>query len=147
MSQVQLEAFFLVQNACTAFPSTLVGMLELSPPLPILPLLRVAGLSGLNTIIVQRLVYTSQSTMRRCSEDKSVLWKHKRQQGKIQGDNALHLYSTFDHAAGCFLCSLCGLPLPLKRTADQYRDRLRIHCTAPFHSTTHYLCTCNSNVK
>jgi hypothetical protein len=51
MSQVQLEAFFLVQNACTAFPSTLVSMLELSPPLPIL-LLRVAGLSGLNTIIV-----------------------------------------------------------------------------------------------
>jgi hypothetical protein len=52
MSQVQLEAFFLVQNACTAFPSTLVSMLELSPPLPILPLLRVAGLSGLNTIMV-----------------------------------------------------------------------------------------------
>jgi hypothetical protein len=52
MSQVQLEAFFLVQNACTAFPSTLVSMLELFPPLPILPLLRVAGLSGLNTIIV-----------------------------------------------------------------------------------------------
>jgi hypothetical protein len=52
MSQVQLEAFFLVQNACTAFPSTLVSMLELSPPLPILPLLRVARLSGLNTIIV-----------------------------------------------------------------------------------------------
>jgi hypothetical protein len=52
MAQVQLEAFFLVQNACTAFPSTLVSMLELSPPLPILLLLRVAGLSGLNTIIV-----------------------------------------------------------------------------------------------
>jgi hypothetical protein len=52
MSQVQLEAFFLVQNACTAFPSTLLRMLELSPPLPILPLLRVAGLSGLNAIIV-----------------------------------------------------------------------------------------------
>jgi hypothetical protein len=52
MSQVQLEAFFLVQSACTAFPSTLVSMLELSPPLPILLLLRVAGLSGLNTIIV-----------------------------------------------------------------------------------------------
>jgi hypothetical protein len=52
MSQVQLEAFFLVQNACAAFPSTLVSMLELSPPLPILLLLRVAGLSGLNTIIV-----------------------------------------------------------------------------------------------
>jgi hypothetical protein len=50
MSQVQLEAFFLVQNVCTAFPSTLVSMLELSPPLPILLLLRVAGLSGLNTI-------------------------------------------------------------------------------------------------
>jgi hypothetical protein len=28
-------------------------MLELSPPLPILPLLRVAGLSGLNTIMLQ----------------------------------------------------------------------------------------------
>jgi hypothetical protein len=53
MSQVQLEAFFLVQNACTAFPSTLVSMLELSPPLPIVLLLRVAGLSGLNTIIVK----------------------------------------------------------------------------------------------
>jgi hypothetical protein len=52
MSQVQLEAFFLVQNACTAFPSSLVSMLELAPPLPILLLLRVAGLSGLNTIIV-----------------------------------------------------------------------------------------------
>jgi hypothetical protein len=52
MSQVQLEAFFLEQNACTAFPSTLVSMLELSPPLPILLLLRVAGLSRLNTIIV-----------------------------------------------------------------------------------------------
>jgi hypothetical protein len=52
MSQVQLEAFFLVQNARTAFPSTLVTMLELSPPLPIIPLLRVAGLSKLNTIIV-----------------------------------------------------------------------------------------------
>jgi hypothetical protein len=49
MSQVQLEAFFHVQNACTAFPSTLVSMLELSPPIL---LFRVAGLSGLNTIIV-----------------------------------------------------------------------------------------------
>jgi hypothetical protein len=55
MPQVQLEAFFLVQNACNAFPSTLVSMLELSPPLPILLLLRVAGLSGLNTIIVHVL--------------------------------------------------------------------------------------------
>jgi hypothetical protein len=53
MSQVQLESFLLVQNACTAFPSTLVSMLELSPPLPILLILRVAGLSGLNTIIVK----------------------------------------------------------------------------------------------
>jgi hypothetical protein len=53
MSQVQLEAFFLVQNDSTAFPSILVNMLELSPPLPILLLLRVAGLSGLNTIIVE----------------------------------------------------------------------------------------------
>jgi hypothetical protein len=55
MSQIQLEVFFLVQNACTAFPSTLVSMLELSPPLPIFPLLRVARLSGLNTIIVHNL--------------------------------------------------------------------------------------------
>jgi hypothetical protein len=57
MSQVQLKAFFLVQNACTAFPSTPVSMLELSLPLPILPLLRVARLSGLNTIIVVSLTY------------------------------------------------------------------------------------------
>jgi hypothetical protein len=33
---------------CSAFPSTLVSMLELSPPLPVLLLLRV-GLSSLNT--------------------------------------------------------------------------------------------------
>jgi hypothetical protein len=33
---------------CTAFPSTLVSMLELSPPLPVLLLLRVGGLSRLN---------------------------------------------------------------------------------------------------
>jgi hypothetical protein len=68
MSQVQLEAFFLVQNACTAFPSTFVSMLELSPPLPILPLLRVAGLSGLNTIIVHRNVLdvTSRTAFLEC---------------------------------------------------------------------------------
>jgi hypothetical protein len=60
MSQVQLEAFFLVQNACTAFPSTLVSMLELSPPLPILLLLRVAGLPGLNSIIVTFIVLYSK---------------------------------------------------------------------------------------
>jgi hypothetical protein len=34
---------------CTAFPSTLVRMLELSQPLPVLLLLRVGGLSRLNT--------------------------------------------------------------------------------------------------
>jgi hypothetical protein len=34
---------------CTAFPSTLVSMLELSSPLPVLLLLRVGGLSRLNT--------------------------------------------------------------------------------------------------
>jgi hypothetical protein len=34
---------------CTAFHSTLVSMLELSPPLPVLLLLRVGGLSRLNT--------------------------------------------------------------------------------------------------
>jgi hypothetical protein len=58
MSQVQLEALFLVQNTCTAFPSTLVSMLELSPLLPILLLLRVAGLSGLNTVIVGIILLT-----------------------------------------------------------------------------------------
>jgi hypothetical protein len=35
--------------SCTAFPSTLVSMLELSPPLPVLLLLHVGGLSRLNT--------------------------------------------------------------------------------------------------
>jgi hypothetical protein len=34
---------------CTAFPSALVSMLKLSPPLPVLLLLRVGGLSRLNT--------------------------------------------------------------------------------------------------
>jgi hypothetical protein len=34
---------------CTAFPCTLVSMLELSPPLPSLLLLPVGGLSRLNT--------------------------------------------------------------------------------------------------
>jgi hypothetical protein len=38
-----------IENACTAFPSTLVSLLELSPSLPILLLLRVGGLSHLNT--------------------------------------------------------------------------------------------------
>jgi hypothetical protein len=33
---------------CTAFASTLVSMLELSPPLPVLLLLRAGGLSRLN---------------------------------------------------------------------------------------------------
>jgi hypothetical protein len=34
---------------CTAFPSTFVNMLDLSPPLPVFLLLRVRGLSRLNT--------------------------------------------------------------------------------------------------
>jgi hypothetical protein len=38
-----------IENACTAFPSTLVSMLELPPPLPSLLLLRVGWLSRLNT--------------------------------------------------------------------------------------------------
>jgi hypothetical protein len=38
-----------IENDCTAFLSTLVSMLELSPPLPVLLLLRVGGLSRLNT--------------------------------------------------------------------------------------------------
>jgi hypothetical protein len=38
-----------IENACTAFPSTFVSMLELCPPLPVLLLLRVGGLSRLNT--------------------------------------------------------------------------------------------------
>jgi hypothetical protein len=45
-SQVQLQK---PENACTAFPSTLVSMLKLSPPLPVLLLLHVGGLSRLNT--------------------------------------------------------------------------------------------------
>jgi hypothetical protein len=36
----------------TAFPSTLVNMLELSPPLPVFLLLRVGGLSRLNTRVI-----------------------------------------------------------------------------------------------
>jgi hypothetical protein len=70
MSQVQLEAFFLVQNACTAFPSTLVSMLELSSSLPILPLLRVAGLSGLNTIILNAKV---QNRVPHCDDETAGL--------------------------------------------------------------------------
>jgi hypothetical protein len=42
-----------IENACTAFPSTLVSMLELSPPLPVLLPLRVGGLSRLNTRAIQ----------------------------------------------------------------------------------------------
>jgi hypothetical protein len=43
-----------IENACTAFPSTLVCMLELSPPLPWLLLLRVGGLSRLNARTIQQ---------------------------------------------------------------------------------------------
>jgi hypothetical protein len=43
-----------IENACTAVPSTLVSMLELSPPLLVLLLLRVGGLSRLNTRAVVR---------------------------------------------------------------------------------------------
>jgi hypothetical protein len=45
---------------CTAFPSTLVSMLELSPPLPVLLLLRVGGLSRLNTRTVGSAVDVSE---------------------------------------------------------------------------------------
>jgi hypothetical protein len=38
---------------CTAFPSTLVSMLKLSPPLPVLLLLRVRAPSRLNTLAIQ----------------------------------------------------------------------------------------------
>jgi hypothetical protein len=41
--------------SCTAFPSTLVSMLELSPPLPVLLLLRAGGLSRLNTRAVRNV--------------------------------------------------------------------------------------------
>jgi hypothetical protein len=84
MSQVQLEAFFLVQNACTAFTSTLVSMLELSPPLPILLLLRVAGLSGLNTIIVaalRRTDHPSREPNRVCK----MITKLKKRSGLNKG--------------------------------------------------------------
>jgi hypothetical protein len=49
---VSSHSFVFSENACTAFPSALVSMLELSPPLPVLILLRVGGLSRLNTRIV-----------------------------------------------------------------------------------------------
>jgi hypothetical protein len=38
-----------IENACTAFPSTLVSKPELSPPLQVFLLLRVGRLSRLNT--------------------------------------------------------------------------------------------------
>jgi hypothetical protein len=41
---------------CTAFPSTLVSMMELSPPRPTLLLLRVGGLSRLNTRALRLLM-------------------------------------------------------------------------------------------
>jgi hypothetical protein len=48
---------------CTALPSTLVSMLELSPPLLSLPLLRVGGRSRLNT----RAVPPESDTFRRAA--------------------------------------------------------------------------------
>jgi hypothetical protein len=47
---------------CTAFPSTLVSMLELSTPLPVLLLLRVGGLSLLNTRAVRLKTASGKST-------------------------------------------------------------------------------------
>jgi hypothetical protein len=46
-----------IENACTALPSTLVSMLELSPPLPVLLLLRVGGLSLLTTRAILSVGY------------------------------------------------------------------------------------------
>jgi hypothetical protein len=43
------HSFAFSENACAAFPSALVSMLELSPPLPVLLLLRVGGLSRRST--------------------------------------------------------------------------------------------------
>jgi hypothetical protein len=57
------KKLFPFENACTAFPSIPVSMLELSPPLQILLLLRVGGLSGLNTRAVR--YRRSQNTARR----------------------------------------------------------------------------------
>jgi hypothetical protein len=48
-NSVRADVSSSVINACTAFPSTLVSMLELSPPLPVLLLLHIGGLSRLNT--------------------------------------------------------------------------------------------------
>jgi hypothetical protein len=45
----QGKKLFHFGNDCTAFPSTIVSMLELSLPLPTFLLLRVGGLSLLNT--------------------------------------------------------------------------------------------------
>jgi hypothetical protein len=45
---------------CTAFPSTLVSMLELSLPLPVLLLLHVGGLSRLNTRALAETKYANR---------------------------------------------------------------------------------------
>jgi hypothetical protein len=62
---------------CTAFPSTLVSMLELSPPLPVLLLLRVGGLSRLNTAQVFRRDSPGKAAQwlaRSIRESWGVLW-------------------------------------------------------------------------
>jgi hypothetical protein len=62
------KKLFPFENSCTAFPATLVGMLELSPPRAIL-LLRVGGLSALST----RAVYVAGPSQRSLSRVR-VLW-------------------------------------------------------------------------
>jgi hypothetical protein len=48
----------------TAFPSTLVSMLELSPPLPVLLLLCVGGLSRLNTRALYPMLHITALELR-----------------------------------------------------------------------------------
>jgi hypothetical protein len=61
---------------CTAFPSTLVSMLELSPPLPILLLLCIGGLSRLNTRALHRYGNTNLYSREGHTEKKKVKTTH-----------------------------------------------------------------------
>jgi hypothetical protein len=63
-ADVSSSVITVIIHPCTAFPSTLVSMLELSPPLTILLLPRVGGLSALSTRAVH---YTMRGS--RCVHD------------------------------------------------------------------------------
>jgi hypothetical protein len=69
-----------IENTCTAFPFTLVNMLELSPPLPSLLLLCIGGLSRLNTraILYYTILYILYYIILyhwNCTETKRIAWE------------------------------------------------------------------------